>query len=95
MFKVGDNVAWESQAGGSTTQKTGKVVYVLQSEDFISRSYEHLDNFVSEKFPNHKKMFTGFRIPGDAEIGYLIEVITGPKAKPRLYMPYPEKVVKV
>jgi hypothetical protein len=30
MFKVGDKVTWESQAGGCTRTKTGNVVAIVQ-----------------------------------------------------------------
>lgn len=30
MFKVGDKVTWESQAWGSTKEKTGEVVAVVR-----------------------------------------------------------------
>jgi len=90
MFKVGDKVTWSSQAGGSKIQKTGKVVRVMSATEF-KRGWNPC-RIAMDEFPGHKRMFDGGNIPGGTEFGYLIEVIKGPRAKPRLYMPYPSKV---
>ena len=87
QFKVNDLVEWSSQAGGRYKKKTGKIVWILNEKDgpvFVANT----------EFPNHRRMFDGYSIPGRAKIGYLVEVIAGPKAKPRLYMPYPSLIKK-
>ena len=86
MFKVGDVVTWKSQAGGSSTRKTGTVVGIVKQDDTPFR-------LAREKFPGHRMMFDGWRIPGktDAERAYFVEVRGGKTdmAKPKLYMPNP------
>lgn len=86
-FEVGDRVKWSSQAGGGYTEKSGVVVLVLKSSDALSPLKRKLT-----LFPSHRFMADGNRIPGGADRGYLVEVKMGPKAKPRLYMPYPNKL---
>jgi len=82
-MKVGDNVTWESQSGGWMTRKTGKIVRIVKGNDEpCSIAYK--------EFPNHRLMFDGFSLPRGYDVAYLIEVITGPRAQPRLYMPYPK-----
>jgi hypothetical protein len=40
-------------------------------------------------------MFEGFKLPGkNTNVAYFVEVIVGPRAKPRLYMPFPDKLMK-
>lgn len=85
MFKIGDKVTWESQAGGYTTRKTGTVVYIAWS-----RLEDGPLVIASKVFPNHKVMFSGLSWRGP-----LVEVITGPKARPRLYMPIERNLRKV
>ena len=89
-FKMGDVVTWESQSSGSTTRKVGKVVYIVKKGEVPFRE-------ASNKFPGHRKMFNGWRIPpgkADATRGYFVEVRDGKtdRAKPKLYMPYPDKL---
>lgn len=91
MFKVGDKVTWTSQAQGSTKTKTGSVVRILLSSEFV-RGLNAYRVAINE-FPGHKRMFDGYLIPGRSNVGYLVEVITGKNAKPRLYMPYPSKLM--
>jgi len=79
-MKLGDKVKWTS----SGTEKKGTIVRV------IKRAEEIPWRIARKEFPNHKTMFDGNRtLIGYLET-YLIEVIPGPKAKPRLYMPYPK-----
>lgn len=94
-FKVGDKVTWESQAQGSTKTKTGIVVAVLSSKKYGYGLRKSVFIMANRKFPKHTLMFSGDGIPGNSEIGYLVEVITGKKANPKLYMPYPSKLRKV
>ena len=88
-FKIGDVVTWKSQSSGSTTRKVGKVVYIVNRKDTPFRTAKN-------KFPGHRRMFDGWRIPGSfgTERGYFVEVRDGKtdRAKPKLYMPYPDKL---
>jgi len=80
-MKTGDKVKWTS----SGTVKRGTIVKVIkwaENPGLIAR----------REFPNHKRMFDGFRTLIGYDETYLIEVIPGPKAKPRLYMPYPKNL---
>lgn len=86
-FRVGDKVTWVSQAGGHIRSKTGKVVMVVLNE-YRNPPFEIAD----ENFPNHKRMFDGWRVPGGGYKAYFVEVQAGPNTKPRLYMPYPQKL---
>jgi hypothetical protein len=88
-MQVGQEVRWSSQGRGSLTIKRGKIVRIL-------RKRENPYKVACKEFPNHTLMFDGFRLPGgkNAHLAFLIEVIKGPRAKPRLYMPFPCKVKK-
>ena len=89
-MKVGDKVKWESHGRGSRTEKVGKIVRIITPEVCPWK-------FALKEFPNHKCMFDGFRLPGskEAKVAYLVEVIVGQTAKPRLYMPLPKRLVKI
>lgn len=87
MFKVGDKVTWSN---GGYYHKTGTIVRVLNISEF-KRGINPCRIAMNE-FPSHKRMFDGWKMPGGANTGYLVEVITGKNAKPRLYMPYPSKL---
>ena len=91
-FKVGDKVSWTSHSKGWITTKTGTIAYVLYRANHGWHKKHEIHEVVKKNFPKHKTMFTGFEIPGKAKTGYLVEVINSPKAKPRLYMPYPTKL---
>lgn len=87
-FNVGDHVKWESQSGGSTKLKCGKVVRVVVKTDCPAHIANH-------EFPNHKRMFDGLSLPGrNTQKAYLVEVFDGKTAMslPKLYMPYPSKL---
>ena len=88
MFNVDDVVKWRSQAGGSTKEKTGKVVMV------IMRGMRPPYVIANAEFPDHRRMFDGSGIPGGYRVGYLVEVVGGKtdKAKKKLYLPYPNKL---
>jgi len=89
-FEIGETVFWASQAGGTLKVKTGKIVHILKHDP---GKWQAMPVGIAKKlFPNHKIMFEGCQIPGGAEIGYLVEVLPGGKGKPRLYMPYPNKL---
>ena len=90
-FKIGDTVHWESQAAGRWTKKSGKVVMVITAEQAKNKPVYKM---VWEKFPNCKRMFDGMNLPGrNTKVAYVVEVVTGPKAAPRLYLPYPSKLL--
>ena len=87
-FKIGDKVTWTSQAGGSTTKKTGTVWAVIIDTQALWN--------VSEKIKEektHVKMFDGNTML--APTMYIVEVQAGPKAKPRLYLPRPKQLKRV
>ena len=88
-FKIGDKVRWKSQANGSWTEKVGTVVCVLNPKKTRSTK-----GYV-DKFPNHLKMFDGGRFYNQTDTYYLVEVLTGPKSKPRLYFPRPSSLKAV
>ncbi len=95
-FKIGDKVSWTSQSGGFTRTKTGVIARIIKAGGRAPWEIANLD------FPNHRRMFDGYRIPGtmpndqSGQVGYLVEVRDGKtnKAKPKLYMPYPNKLTK-
>ena len=91
MFQVGDAVTWSSQAMGCTKKKTGKVVRIMKKSELVG--WRNPCRIAIDEFTNHKRMFDGYSIPGGADVGYLVEVIAGPNAAPRLYMPYPSKLM--
>lgn len=91
--KIGDMVTWTSQSRGRTTTKTGTIVRVLKKSEFVQGL--NPCRIAINEFPRHKRKFSGANIPGRAETGCLVEVIAGPNAAPRLYMPYPSKLTVV
>lgn len=85
---VGNRVRWQSQGGGSPIVKIGNIVRLV-------RAGENPYKTALKEYPNHKLMFEGYRLPGkDTKVAYFIEVIVGPRAKPRLYMPFPYKLMR-
>lgn len=87
-MKVEQEVRWYSQGGGSPTIKVGKIVRII-------RSGENPFKTAMKEYPNHKLMFEGFKLPGkNTKVAYFVEVIVRPQAKPRLYMPFPDKLIK-
>jgi hypothetical protein len=85
MFDVGDKVKWESHGGGGSTVKQGIIVHRFFKQDNCAQD---TPGFAIRNFPKHKIMFDGFGIPGGGDVGYFVEVKTGPKAMPRLYKPF-------
>jgi len=85
VFSVGDKVKWTSQASGRKTVKIGVVARVVEKHE------SPLYRVANREFPRHRLMFDGISIPGGGDIGYFIEVRDGktPRAKPKLYLPYP------
>lgn len=72
----------------SVREKKGKIVRVLREKE--NRSPRAI---ARDEFPDHKWMFDGWRLPPSKDgIAYLVEVIVGPKAMSRLYMPYPKNL---
>lgn len=82
-MQVGDKVTWTSQSKGFTKKKKGTIVRVVNIDEGPAA-------IAHDEFPGHKRMFTGYDIPPGYWRAYLIEVIPGPRARPRLYMPYPK-----
>jgi len=89
-FKIGETVFWASQSNGSLKVKTGKIVHILKRD--MGNWKSNPCHIADRLFPNHKRMFDGFQIPGGAEIGCLVEVLPEGKGKPRLYMPRPNQL---
>lgn len=90
-FQIGDRVMWTSQSRGTYIDHKGKIVRIVERSEGRPR-------YIAEKeFPKHRKMFDGFTIPGGQKIqqAYLIEIQNTIKQKPKLYMPYPQKLRKV
>lgn len=90
-IKIGDTVKWSSQAGGYSKEKQGTVVRIVTDEE-LKNGCTRPGIIASEEFPGHAHQLDGWTIPGSGTEAYFVEVITGPKAKPRLYMPYPSKL---
>lgn len=87
-MKVGTRVRWHSQGGGSPTIKVGLIVRLV-------RLRENPYKVALKEYPNHKLMFEGSKLPGKStKVAYFVEVIVGPRAKLRLYMPFPDKLIK-
>lgn len=90
-IKVGDRVAWESQAMGSTTRKEGVVVATrdqagpgrFPGSTRSPRDFVH-DTGLTE---GRRIMFDGYTSWGYS--GLIVEVCDGKtdRAKPKLYMP--------
>lgn len=87
-FEVGDRVEWDSQAQGRTKTKRGVVVRIIKAGEKPRKIAERY-------FSDHRRMFDGSRIPRGYEIGYFVSVPGGKygKAMPKLYFPYPNKLV--
>lgn len=88
-FEIGDRVSWKSQSGGVYTEKVGRIVRVLERRTGHSTTPTRV---ARKEFPNHKTMFDGLGLPGNADRAYLIEVVRSKRAKKRLYMPYPKNL---
>ena len=91
-MKVGDKVKWESHGGGGFTSKIGEIVRVITKDENVA-----CWRIAYNEFPEHRRMFSSCNLPGGEKTkeAYLVEVIAGQKAKPRIYMPYPNKLVKI
>lgn len=91
-FKVGDEVVWESQAGGSTRAKAGRVAFVVQGGD---KSGDAARKFIFDKVKagTHRSTFGGGGYRPD--VSYIVEVDgASPKAKKVLYWPIAKKLEK-
>lgn len=86
-MKVDQKVRWDSQGKGSYKEKTGTIVRVVRDGEIPYK-------VGLKEFPNHVLMFDGFKLPGTTKKAYLVEVIKGPRAKPRLYLPFPDRLKK-
>lgn len=84
-FKVGQQVRWSSQAGGSTRAKVGRVIMVVPAG---VGGAEKANAFIRERelAKTHRSAFGfGWDRP---EQSYVVEVAgQGPKARPVLYWP--------
>ncbi|MBE9572593.1 MAG: hypothetical protein IMF11_18360 [Proteobacteria bacterium] len=85
---VDQMVRWQSQGGGNSTIKIGKIVRVL-------RQGEVPYTVGKTEFPNHTMMFNGFRLPGgkNTQFAYLVEVFVSDRAQPCLYLPFPSRLM--
>jgi hypothetical protein len=88
MFSIGDVVQWYSQAGGSTTLKTGTVVKSVPPGQDID---ELLDELETEADYNMTKLRGdhGARRP---RFSYLVAVQVTGNARPIVYWPVPERL---
>lgn len=88
-MQVGQKVRWISQGRGSPTIKRGTIVRIVRKGEIPWK-------VAQKEFPKHQTMFDGYNLPGgkNAHLAFLIEVIKGPRAKLRLYMPFPCKVMR-
>ena len=88
-MQLGDRVTWQSQAAGSTTEKTGEIVVVVPA---FKLPYEVMsDKLKEENFPR--------RYDGSARNheSYIVVVKAGKtdKARPVLYWPRASSLRKV
>lgn len=86
-IQIGSVVEWDSQSQGNRELKNGTVVFILTSQDGLSPK-----KIAERIFPGHNLRFKGDKIPGKADVGYLIEVKTGRNRKPKLYLPWLNKL---
>jgi hypothetical protein len=84
-FKIGDQVTWTSQAGGSNTTKVGKVVEVIRDTKSLWNARSKYADVGSHTF-----MFDGnvMMYP----VVYFVEVKISKRVKPKLYMPRSNKL---
>jgi len=79
-FKLGDHVIWWSQSQGTHTTKVGTIVAVVPAGKNPSK--------LAVDWPKYAKVGrTGFGVLDRQEESYLVSVVQGPKAKPKLYWP--------
>lgn len=84
-FKIGDKVAWTSQAGGRYTEKQGVVYGVIRDTPGLYNAKWDL-----KEADTHSLMFDGNTML--APVMYLVEVKGGPKARPKMYLPRPKQL---
>ena len=84
MFKVGDEVTWESHAGSYVTRKTGRIVEVVPAE---TRPERLLGKLVEDyNVTKVRRTFAGTAKPRATE-SYLVAVIQQGSIKPVIYWP--------
>jgi hypothetical protein len=81
LFQIGDQVTWRSQAGGSSTEKTGKIMAIVPSGTDVWSAVDVMDDPFS----------FAWRIDRQSRIArrhesYLVSV-TRDSGKPLLYWP--------
>lgn len=81
---VGTHVKWTSNIEGVATEFHGVIEYVLHKDDTSGPR-----RIAAKMFPKYNRMFNGWAIPGNAEIGYLIGSANC------LYMPNPASIEPV
>lgn len=91
-FKVGEEVVWESQAGGSFKAKCGRIAFVVPAG---REGGDQVRKFIKGKVHDgtHRSTFGGgWERP---EISYVVEVDgPSPKAKKVLYWPHAKSLTK-
>lgn len=79
---------------GIAVAQVGKIVKVLHDDDITGPR-----RLADKLFPEHKRMFTGWGIPGGESKGYLVEVLFSGKApgstQKLIYMPTPSSLALV
>lgn len=89
-MKVGTKVKWDSQGGGHWTTKIGEIVRVLKQGDVPWK-------IALKEFPEYRKMFESWGLPGgkNTKEAYFVAVVVKNGVRPRLYMPIPNKLIKM
>lgn len=88
MIKHGSKVRWNINVDGVAVAQVGKVVKILHDDDITGPR-----RLADKLFPEHKRMFTGWGIPGGESKGYLVEVLIGEIKL--IYMPTPSSLALV
>lgn len=90
-IRQGQRVRWSSQSAGFTKVKEGTVVMTERGAKIRYGKYlaQNPAYCALKAFPDHKHMFDSLSWSADGHPGVLVEVITSPNAKPRLYKPKP------
>jgi len=83
-LKIGDLVSWESQSGGFSKKKIGRVFFIVPSFTQPPSKYS---------FPNFKFMYDGMPRNFKSYVIAVEDSKTG-KGMTKLYWPLPQKLIK-